>query len=149
MLFRSPPPVPTGEAEFRHAVDEVHGGLMPDHAAQPRWRAEGNDAFWTAYFQRRHDQDVADRGNNDPIEGRCNSISRKRWWGGDHRTLQWVVDYIEAGNEPRLAMPPRPSWTPRRMGWGSSSSGTSSSSGVRSAGADWKPRPPRFQISAV
>ena len=42
------PPVPTGEAEFRHAIDEVRGGLTPDQAAQPRWREEGNDAFWTA-----------------------------------------------------------------------------------------------------
>ena len=144
------PPIPTVEEHFRAAIDKVRAGLTAEQAADQRWRRRDNDAFWTAYFQRRHKEDVADRGNNGPIEGRCNSIIRKRWWRGDHRTLQWVVDYIEAGNEPRLAMPLRHAWSPRRMVWGGSSSpGTSSSSGVRSAGGDWKPRPPRFQISAV
>ena len=70
------PPVPAGE-QFRWAIAEVRAGLTPEQAAERRWRAEGNDAFWTAYFQRCHDEEVADRGNNGPVDGRRNSHGRR------------------------------------------------------------------------
>ena len=78
------------------------------------------------------------------MEGRCNSKGRKRWWGGEGRTLEFVLDYIAVGNEPRLTMPPRQaptprrhftSWLPRRMGTASSSS----SSGPLSSGSPHTP----------
>ena len=49
------PPVPAGEQQVRYGIDEVRQGLTPEQAAEPRWRAEGNSAFWTLYFQRRHE----------------------------------------------------------------------------------------------
>ena len=89
------PPIPTVEEHFRAAIDEVRAGLTAEQAADPRWRRRGNDAFWTAYFQRRHEEDVADRGNNGPVQGRCNTVGRKRWWRG--RTVEGVRDYIQIG----------------------------------------------------
>ena len=125
------------------AIAEVIGALTLEQTADPRWRVEGNDAFWTLYFQRRHEQDLADRGNNGQVEGRFNSRGRKRWWGGNGRNLFWVPDYIAADNEPRLTMPPRTSsWMPRRMGAASSSSATSSSSGGRSTPPGLRAAPP-------
>lgn len=125
------PPIPVG-AEFEDAIDEVRAGLTAAQAAEPRWRAEGNSAFWTLYFQRRREQDLNDRGDNGPVEGRHNRLGRRRWWNGEGRTLENVMTYITNGNTPRLEMPPRrASWTPRRMGDApSSSSGNSSSTSL-------------------
>jgi hypothetical protein len=39
------PPVPAG-VEFDYAIAEVREGLTEEQATDPRWRAEGNDAFW-------------------------------------------------------------------------------------------------------
>jgi len=41
------------------------------------------------------------------VEGRHNRGGRKRWWGGEGRSLDNVMEYIANGNTPRLEMPPR------------------------------------------
>ena len=71
------PPVPA-DSEREYAIAEVRASLTPEQAADRRWRAEGNDAFWTAYFQRRREEELADRGSNGPVEGRYNAPSRRR-----------------------------------------------------------------------
>ena len=38
------PPIPAGE-DFAYAVEEARSILTPEQAADPRWRAQGNDAF--------------------------------------------------------------------------------------------------------
>ena len=55
------PPIPEG-VDREYAIGDIRRALTPEQAADPRWRAKNNDAFWTAYFQHRHDDDVADRG---------------------------------------------------------------------------------------
>ena len=65
----SVPPVPEG-IEREYAVGDVRRALTPEQATDPRWRAENNDAFWTAYFQRRREEDLASLGNNGAVEGR-------------------------------------------------------------------------------
>ena len=125
------PPVPEG-VEREYASADVRRGLTPEQAADPRWRAENNGAFWDVYFQRRRDEDLTDRGNNGTVEGHHNSKGQKRW---RDRTLGFVLAHIAGGNEPRLTMPPRSSWLPRRMVSPASSGTSSFSSGVRSAPA--------------
>ena len=69
------PPVPEG-AEREYAIEQVLAGLTPEQAADPRWQAHHNDAFWTEYFRRREEHELADTGRNGPVEGRCNSRGR-------------------------------------------------------------------------
>ena len=102
----SVPPVPFG-ADFEYTVEEARAILTEEHAADPRWRVEGNDAFWTLYFQRRCQQDLQSAGNNGPVSGRHNCNDRKQWWGDEGGRLEQVLAYIAGGNEPRLEMPPR------------------------------------------
>ena len=72
------PPIPEG-VEREYAIADVRRGLTPEQAADPCWRAEDNAAFWQLYFQRCRDEDLADRSDNDTVEGRHNSKGRKRW----------------------------------------------------------------------
>ena len=126
------PPIPEG-VEREYAIADVRRGLTPEQAADPRWRAEDNAMFWQLYFQCRHGEELADRGDNDTVEGCYNSKGRKRWWSALGRNLGFVLAHIAGGNEPRLIMPPRSSWLPWRM-VSPSSSGTCSSSDARWSG---------------
>ena len=53
-------PIPVG-VERDYAIAEVRNSLTPEQAVDPRWRADNNATFWQLYFQRRHDEDLADR----------------------------------------------------------------------------------------
>ena len=72
------PPVPAAE-DFAYAVEEARSIPTPEQAADPCWRAEGNDAFWALYFQRRREQDIASTGNNGPVSVRHNCNGRRQW----------------------------------------------------------------------
>ena len=50
------------------------------------------------------------------VDGRNNIDGRDRWWAGDGRTLDAVLDHIRVGGE-RLEMPPSPPPSPPRMQW--------------------------------
>ncbi|MGO8639118.1 hypothetical protein ACC840_36155, partial [Rhizobium ruizarguesonis] len=70
------PPIPE-DVDREYAIGDVRRALTPEQAADPRWRAEDNEAFWEIYFQRRRDEDLADLGNNGVVEGRHNSKGQR------------------------------------------------------------------------
>jgi hypothetical protein len=127
------PPPPMGAA-LDAAIDEVLETMSDKHRADPR-------------FRRRYECELAAYDSPPPPPARNNAAGRRRWWSAPGRTLEFVLDHIERGNDPALEMPPprpRPtlsrrrgsSWMPRRMAsgsFGSASSGSATRSGSRSS----------------
>lgn len=85
------PPQPDADrfhAEIAHVrasvPEEVRG--RPEHAAS-------NHAHWAAYFQRRHEEQLAST-NNAPVRGRHNTNGRRLWWGVPGCTLDTSPMYL-------------------------------------------------------
>lgn len=131
------PPPPSG-ADRRAEIARIRSSLPEQARQQPRY-APDSHTLWTAYFDRRHADQLASTNGVEP-RGRLNSEGRRQWWGVPGRTLEAVLEHIEGGNSPRLEYPAPPSfsrrrgssWTPRRM---ETASASSSSSGSRSSGS--------------
>jgi hypothetical protein len=134
------PPPPMGTA-LEAAIDEVLETMSDEQRTDPRFYPD-NLVAWTAFFRRRYERELAAYDGPPPPPARNNAAGRRRWWSAPGRTLEFVLEHIEGGNDPPLEMPPpqRPtlsrcrgsSWMPRRMGSGSSGS-ASSGSATRSA----------------
>jgi hypothetical protein len=130
------PPPPTGAA-LDTAIDEVLETMSDEQRADPRFYLDNREA-WTAFFRRRYERELAAYDGPPPPPARNNAVGRRRWWSAPGRTLEFVLEHIERGNDPVLEMPsaPRPtlsrrrgsSWMPRRMASGSSGSATRSGS---------------------
>jgi hypothetical protein len=127
---------PTGAA-LEAAIDEVLETMSDEQRADPRFYPDNLEA-WTAFFRRRYERELAAYDGPFPPPARNNAAGRRRWWSAPGRTLEFVLEHIEGGNDPPLQMPPTlsrrrgSSWMPRRMGSGSSGS-ASSGSATRSA----------------
>ena len=85
---------------------------MEEVRNQPRYAPDSN-TLWTAYFERRHEEQIAATNGVEP-RGRLNPEGRRQWWGVPGRTLEAVLEYIKAGNTPRLEYPAAPSFSHRR-----------------------------------
>ncbi|KAI5001391.1 hypothetical protein ZWY2020_026041 [Hordeum vulgare] len=110
--------------------------------------------LWTAYFERRHTDQVAATNGVGP-RGCQNSEGRRQWWGIPSHTLEAVLEHIEGGNSPQYEYPPPPSfscrrgstWMPRRMETkSSSSSGSRSRSSGSPAFLPVKPKPEKTPL---
>jgi hypothetical protein len=138
------PPPPTGAA-LDAAIDEVLETMSDEQRADPRFYPDNRES-WTAFFRRRYERELAAYDGPSPPPARNNAAGRRCWWSAPDRTLEFVLDHIERGNDPVLEMPPPPcpmiscrrgsSWMPRRMASGSSglaSFGSATRSGSRSS----------------
>lgn len=150
------PPPPQGDA-LDVAIEEIRDTMSEEQRADPRFFPDNYDA-WNAFFQRRHQRELASYDGPPPPPARNNAAGRRRWWSAPGRTLEAVLAHIEGGNYPILEMPrPQPrtlnvsrrsgsSWLPRRMATSSSSSGSASRS--RSSGSA-PPATPRSGLRPV
>jgi hypothetical protein len=135
------PPPPTGAA-LDAAIDEVIETMTDEQRANPCFYPDNREA-WTAFFRRRYERELAAYDGPPPPPACNNAAGRRRWWSAPGRTLEFVLEHIERGNNPVLEMtpPPRPtlsrhrwsSWMPRRMAPGSASSGSAMRSASRSS----------------
>jgi hypothetical protein len=93
------PPPPTGAA-LDAAIDEVLETMSDEQRADPRFYPDNREA-WTAFFRRRYERELAAYDGPPPSPARNNAAGRRR-------TLEFVLDHIERGNDPVLEMPPPP-----------------------------------------
>jgi hypothetical protein len=76
--------------------------LTPEQRMNPRWHPD-NQQTWDAFFINRCERALA-RYEEDGLPPRnFHEAGRRLWWGG--WTLQSVMDYITAGDIPRLRYP--------------------------------------------
>jgi hypothetical protein len=140
------PPPPTGAA-----VDEVLETMSDEQRADPRFYPDNREA-WMAFFRHRYERELAAYDGPPPPPACNNAAGRHRWWSPPSRTVEFVLEHIERGNDPVWEMPPAPrptlsrrrgsSWMPRRMASGSSGSASSCSASSRS-------RRPRLTATAA
>ena len=121
------PPVPRPGSQAWTEQQLFHRRrLSAEDRASAVWRMRDNDDWWNAVFQERWEADMRDWTGY--VGGRNNTEGRDRWWVGDGRTLDAVLDHIRAGGE-RLEMPPSPPPSPpRRLGIGRTNTASSSRS---------------------
>jgi hypothetical protein len=124
------PPVPQGAARQAAVHQHYYEVLTPKERNDPLWDPDNMD-HWTAFFTERRLAELAHYEGNGPLPPNKNAATRKVWWGIEGCTLPAVLDHIVAGNHPRLTMPQRQHWLPRRMDGPVSSSSRSSSSTPR------------------
>jgi hypothetical protein len=138
------PPPPTAAA-LDAAIDEVLETMSDEQRADPCFYPDNREA-WTAFFRHCYECELAAYDGPPPPPACNNAAGCRRWWSAPGRTLEFVLDHIERGNDPVLEMPPPPrltlsrhresSWMPRRMASGSSGSaspGSVTRSGSRSS----------------
>jgi hypothetical protein len=111
--------------------------MSDEQRADPRFYPDNREA-WTAFFCRRYERELAAYDGPPPPPARNNAAGRRCRWSAPGRTLEFVLEHIERGNDPVLEMPPAPrptlsrrrgsSWMPCRMASGSSGSATRSGS---------------------
>jgi hypothetical protein len=94
------PPPPTGGA-----IDEVIETMSDEQRADPRFYPENREA-WTAFFRRRYECELAAYEGPSPPPACNNATGGRRWWSAPGRTLEFVLEHIERGNDPVLEMPP-------------------------------------------
>ena len=68
----------------------------------PRWDPDYRPT-WEVFFINRRERALARHEEDGPPPSNFNEAGRRLWWGG--RTLQSVMAYITAGNNPRLRYP--------------------------------------------
>ena len=68
----------------------------------PRWHPD-NQHTWDAFFINRRERALARYEEDGLPPGNFHEAGRRLWWYG--RTLQSVMDYITAGDIPRLRYP--------------------------------------------
>jgi hypothetical protein len=136
------PPLPTGAA-LDAAIDEVIVTMSDEQRADPHFYPDNWEA-WTAFFHCRYERELAAYDGPPPPPACNNSAGRRHWWSAPGRTLEFILDHIEHGNDTVLEMPPPPrltlarrrgsSWMPR---WMASVSFGSASSGSATRSASW------------
>jgi hypothetical protein len=112
--FLIPPPL-TGAA-LDAAIDEVLETMSDEQRADPRFYPDNREA-WMAFFHHRYERELAAYDGPPPPPARNNAAGRRRWWSSPGRTLEFVLDHIERGNDPALEMspPPRPTLSSCRL----------------------------------
>jgi hypothetical protein len=89
------------------AIDEVIETMTDEQRADPRFYPDNREA-WTAFFRRRYERELAAYDGPPPPPARNNATGRRRWWSVPGRTLEFVLEHIERGNDPVLEMSPPP-----------------------------------------
>ena len=96
------PPVPQGVARRAAITNHYYLELTPEQRMDPRWHPDYRPT-WDAFFINRRERALSRYEGDDPPPSNFNEAGRRLWWGG--RTLQSVMDYITAGDNPRLCYP--------------------------------------------
>jgi len=96
------PPVPLGVARQTAITNHYYLELTPEQRRDPRWNPDYRPT-WDAFFINRRERALARHEEDGPPPSNFNEAGRRLWWGG--RTLQGVMAYITAGNNPRLRYP--------------------------------------------
>ncbi|KAE8788165.1 Homeobox protein KNOX3 [Hordeum vulgare] len=112
-----PMPPPPSEADRRVEIMRIRSSLPESSCNLPRYAPDSN-MLWTAYFERRHADQLATTNGDEP-RGRHNSEGRRQWWGVPGRTLEAVLEHIEGGNSPMYEYPPPSAFSRRRDSSGS------------------------------
>ncbi|KAE8808481.1 Homeobox protein KNOX3 [Hordeum vulgare] len=148
-------------AEFRRrprALAALMRGARHRDRADPGVLTEGrtpaaqvhldNQPLWTAYFQRRHAEQLASTNSAPARRGHHNFEGCRQRWGVPGCMLHAVLEHLEGGNMPLLEYPvpsfssrSGSSWLPRRIAESSSSSSGSRSSGAAMLPDAIKPEP--------
>jgi hypothetical protein len=81
--------------------------MSDEQRANPRFYPDNREA-WTAFFRHRYEHEMAVYDGPPPPPARNNAAGRRRWWSAPGRTLEFVLEYIERGNDLVLEMPPAP-----------------------------------------
>ncbi|KAE8817385.1 Homeobox protein KNOX3 [Hordeum vulgare] len=90
-----PVPPPSSGADRRAKIACIRSSLPESSRNLPMYAPDSN-TLWTAYFERRHTDQVAATNGVEPC-GRHNSEGRRQWWGVSGRTLEAVLEHIEGG----------------------------------------------------
>ena len=96
------PPVPQGTARRAAITNHYYLDLTPEQRMNPRWHPD-NQHTWDAFFINRRERALARYEEDGLPPGNFHEAGRRLWWYG--RTLQSVMDYITAGDIPRLRYP--------------------------------------------
>ena len=96
------PPVPQGLARRAAITNHYYLELTPEQRMDPRWHPDYRPT-WDAFFINRRERALARYEDNGPPPSKFNEAGRRLWWSG--RTLQSVMNYITAGDNPRLRYP--------------------------------------------
>ena len=95
------PPVPHGTARRAAITNHYYLDLTPEQRMNPRWHPD-NQQTWDAFFINRRERALARYEEDGMPPGNFHEAGRRLWWRG--RTLQSVMDYIRAGDIPRLTI---------------------------------------------
>jgi hypothetical protein len=96
------PPLPQGTARRAAITNHYYLDLTPEQRMNPRWHPD-NQHTWDAFFINRRERALARYEEDGLPPGNFHEAGRRLWWYG--RTLQSVMDYITAGDIPRLRYP--------------------------------------------
>jgi hypothetical protein len=96
------PPVPQGLARRAAITNHYYLELTPEQRMDTRWHPDYRPT-WDAFFINRRERALARYEEDGPPPSNFNEAGRRLWWGG--RTLQSVMNYIRAGDNPRLRYP--------------------------------------------
>lgn len=96
------PAVPQGVARRAAITNHYYLELTPEQRMDPRWDPDYRPT-WDAFFINRRERALARYEEDGPPPSNFNEAGRRLWWRG--RTLQSVMDYITAGDNPRLRYP--------------------------------------------
>ena len=96
------PPVPQGLARRAAITNHYYLELTPEQRMHPRWDPDYRPT-WDAFFINRRERVLALYEGDGPPAANFNEAGHRLWWGG--RTLQSIMDYITASDNPRLCYP--------------------------------------------
>ncbi|KAF7092808.1 hypothetical protein CFC21_095261 [Triticum aestivum] len=99
------PPQPDND-RFHGEIARIRASLPEEVRGHPEYTAN-NHMQWAAYFQCRHEEQLAST-NNGPVRGVHNTDSHRPWWGVPGCTLHSVLKHLEGGNEPPFEYPATP-----------------------------------------
>ncbi|KAE8812021.1 Homeobox protein KNOX3 [Hordeum vulgare] len=107
-------PPPPSRADRQAEIARICSLLSESSRNLQRYARDSN-TLWTAYFKRRHPDQLAATNGVEP-RGRHNSEGRRQWWGIPGRTLEAVLEHIEGGKSPQYETHCHlPSASPRQL----------------------------------
>lgn len=95
-------PSPQGPARPAAITQCYYVEFSHEQRMDPRWDPD-NTATWDAFFAGRRERELARYEGDGPPPSDNNKAGRRLWWRG--RTLGGVLEYILAGDHPRLRYP--------------------------------------------
>ena len=95
-------PVAEGAARRSAITHHYYAELTPEQRMHTGWHPD-NNRTWDAFFINRRERELARHVGDGPPPVNNDEEGRRLWWSG--RTLASVMEYITAGDYPRLRYP--------------------------------------------